>query len=58
VTIYELRLIYKTFRFDDCLYSLLQVTGCNYTDMFVIRVLFILILLAVIVIKTTTSKRH
>jgi len=55
---YELHLIYKTFRFDDCLYSFLQVKGCNYTEIFVIRLLFILILLAVIVIKTATSERH
>jgi len=49
---------YKTFCFDDYLYSFLRVTGCNYTDMFVIRVLFILMLLAVIVIKTATSEIH
>jgi len=55
---YELHLIYKTFRFDDCLYSFLQVTGCNYTDMFVLRVLSILILLAVTVTKIATSERH
>jgi len=55
---YELNLLYKTFRFDDCICSFLQVTGCNYTDMFVLRALFILILLAVIVIKTANSERH
>lgn len=37
---YELNLLYKTFRFDDCICSFLQVTGCNYTDMFVLRALF------------------
>jgi hypothetical protein len=57
---YELHLIYKykPFRFDDCLYSFLQVTGCNYTEVFVIRVLFIFMLLTLIVIKTVTSERH
>jgi hypothetical protein len=57
---YELHLIYKykTFRFDDCLHSFLQVTDCNYTEIFAIRVLFILMLLDVIVIKTATSESH
>jgi hypothetical protein len=55
---YELHPIYKKFGFDDCLCSFLRVTGCNYTDMFVLRVLFILILLAVIVIKTATSEKQ
>jgi hypothetical protein len=55
---YELNLIHKTFRFDDCLFSFLQVTVCNYTDMFVLRVLFILMLLAVVVIEIATSERR